>query len=491
MAGRVTLRFTLFFKRSLQALLIFSASVAAGSTLLIVFVSAPPELSRDKANVINDISRLNPISVRAVRQPRSVREVVAIIQESKGPISIGGARHSMGGQIGSEGTTHLDMRGLDQIISFDKTTRQITVQSGITWRKIQEAIDPEDLSIMIMQTYADFTVGGSISVNAHGRYVGYGPLVHSVLSIKVVLPDGRIVNASRKENVDLFSGCVGGYGGLGVIVEATLQLAENSKLERQVQLMKVADYPDFFAKNIRSHPGVVFHNADLYPDDYTEVRAISYVKTDKPLTVTDRLKPLHKDYRADRLAMWILSEMPFGNWLRKNWADPLTYKNPVVEWRNYEASYDAMELEPSSRERQTYILQEYFVPVERFGSFLPRMRSLFQEHRVNVINVSIRHAYPDTISLLNWAPTEVFCFVVYYKQGTSEEEKSRTQAWTRGLIDAVLMENGSYYLPYQIHGTREQFQKAYPRAKEFSRLKKQVDPANRFRNRLWDAYYAG
>ena len=43
-----------------------------------------------------------------------------------------------------------------------------------------------------MQTYANFTVGGALSVNCHGRYVGLGPLVLSVRSLKLALHDGSV-----------------------------------------------------------------------------------------------------------------------------------------------------------------------------------------------------------------------------------------------------------------------------------------------------------
>ena len=68
-------------------------------------------------------------------------------------------------------------------------------------------------------------------------------------------------------------------------------------------------------------------------------------------------------------------------------------------------------------------------------------------------------------------------------------ERERAAAWTRDLIDAALACGGRYYLPYQIHASREQFLAAYPRAPEFFALKQRVDPAYKFRNRLWDAYY--
>jgi FAD/FMN-containing dehydrogenase len=60
---------------------------------------------------------------------------------------------------------------------------------------------------------------------------------------------------------------------------------------------------------------------------------------------------------------------------------------------------------------------------------------------------------------------------------------------TRELIDQAISEGGAYYLPYQILATKEQFHAAYPRATEFIKLKGRVDPHNKFRNRLLDAYY--
>jgi FAD/FMN-containing dehydrogenase len=117
------------------------------------------------------------------------------------------------------------------------------------------------------------------------------------------------------------------------------------------------------------------------------------------------------------------------------------------------------------------------------------MSEIFIRHRVNVINVSVRHAKADSGSLMAWAREEVFAFVVYYKQKTDEIEKGRVAVWTRELIDAALSLQGSYYLPYQPHATIAQLHKAYPKAKELFALKQQFDPSGKFRNVIWDTYY--
>ena len=439
--------------------------------------------------LVNDVTQLNPIAVSAVMTPTSTQEIVEAVKRSDGPISVGGARHSMGGQIAIAGALHIDMRHFDKILDFSPSQKTIRVQAGTRWRQIQERIDPSNLSVAIMQSYANFTVGGSLSVNVHGRYVGLGPIILSVKSLEVVLPDGSLVEASPVQNADIFNGVIGGYGGIGVITEATFDLTDNVKIKRQDRTMPIAEYQRYFFDHVRTSSAAVFHNGDIYPSAYNTVRAITYVKTDDPLTVADRLRPDDASYRLDRLAFWMGSEWPFGKALRQHLVDPLRFRSEPVAWRNYEASYDAAELEPASRATSTYVLEEYFVPVNRFDDFVPYLREVFQRYGVNVVNVSIRHAKQDPASLLAWARTEVFGFVIYYKQGTSAAAQREVGSWTRELIDAALTVGGSYYLPYQVHATEQQFLRAYPRAREFFALKRRLDPTNKFRNGLWNKYY--
>ncbi|MEO6526244.1 MAG: FAD-binding oxidoreductase [Gemmatimonadaceae bacterium] len=459
-------------------------AIATGWGVSKVRVSRPA-----KPPTINDVTQLNPIVVAEVIAPTTVEEIVAAVKAHGGPISVGGGRYSMGGQTATPGALQIDMRRFNRVLAFDSVGRTITVQPGIRWRQIQERIDPANLSVKIMQTYSNFTVGGSLSVNVHGRYIGLGPLILSVRSLTLVLADGSLAEASPTANPELFYGAIGGYGGIGVIVEATLELADNVNVKRRREVLPVGQYAKYFASRIRDSADVVFHNGDIYPDDYATVSAVSYLRTAEPVTVPDRLIPQDRSYRLNRFVYSVISEWPFGKEIRQHVVEPLMYRGTVIEHRNYEASYDVADLEPSSREASTYVLQEYFVPVEHFDAFVPKMAAVFRKHDVNVINVSIRHALPDRGSLLAWAPREVFAFVVYYKQGTDTEARRAVGVWTREMIDSVLTVQGAYYLPYQPAATEAQFLSAYPRAPEFFALKQRMDPTSKFRNTLWDKYY--
>jgi FAD/FMN-containing dehydrogenase/uncharacterized membrane protein YhaH (DUF805 family) len=443
-----------------------------------------------KNTLVNDITGLNPVEVAKTIRPTSVEEIRKALAESTGPVSIGGGRFSMGGQIASPGSLHIDMRSLNQVLCFSPTERRIRVQAGIRWCDIQRFLDPHDLSVKIMQTYANLTVGGSLNVNAHGRYMGLGPLILSVRSIKLVLADGSLRTASPSENSELFYGAIGGYGGLGVIVEAELDVVPNTRVARVTKRLAVSDYLAHFRDAVRDNKKAVFHNADLYPPHFSKALSETWEETEKPVTQTNRLMVPRLSFPLERYLFWSISESLLGKWRREFIVDPLRFFRQKVHWRNYEAGIDLAELEPASRAKKTYVLQEYFVPIGQFDEFLPKMVEILQRHNVNVINISIRNARADSGSLLAWAREEVFAFVMYYKQGVTPHDCNRVGVWTRELIDAVLSVGGTYYLPYQAHATVAQFHRAYPRAREFFALKRKLDPEFRFRNALWDKYYA-
>jgi hypothetical protein len=62
---------------------------------------------------------------------------------------------------------------------------------------------------------------------------------------------------------------------------------------------------------------------------------------------------------------------------------------------------------------------------------------------------------------------------------------------TQELIDASLASGGRYYLPYRLHATVPQFERAYPQAKSFFGKKREHDPHEVFQNEFYLKYGGG
>lgn len=444
--------------------------------------------SPDDGPTVEDVARIDRTSVARIVRPRDPAHVAHLLADSRGAVSIGGARFSMGGQIAAPGSLHLDMRSMNRLVRLDTTRRTVRVQAGMRWRDLQDHLDPHDLAVKVMQSYGNFSVGGSVSVNCHGRYVGRGALVHTIRSLQVVSSDGALLETNRTLRPDLFAAVVGGYGGVGVVTEVELDLDTNTRIERRAARLDLADYPEFFAEHVRADPTAVLHNADLTPPDFDRPLAISWHRTQAPPSDPLRLTPTGLDYDRDQNLIWAASELPGRDALRERFLTRRVLEERPVVWRNREASLDAGSLEPRTRAMSTYLLQEYFVPVAAFAAFAREIAGILKANDTGALNVSIRHAPADAISHLSWAREEVFSFVLYHKQRQFADSDARAMAWTRRLIDAALAHGGTYYLPYRLHASLAQFRRAYPRADAFAQVKHTVDPRGRFRNRLWDRY---
>ena len=436
---------------------------------------------------ITDISKLTTTQVKTIEHPKTVARLRAVIRQADRPISIAGGRYSQGGQIASTQGIVIDTTKLNRIKKLDVRNKQITVETGITWREIQKYIDPYNLSVKVMQSYNDFTVGGSLSVNVHGRSMEYGQMIETVDSIKILLADGSLTTASRNEHYDLFSAAIGGYGLMGVIVEATLQLTENIKLQQKMEQLTIAEYTNFFFNKIKNDKNVVFHSATLYPNELQNIVSTTYYKTDKTLTITDRMQPYHRFFLKKMIEEQFLRRIQSLKKIRPKIEISRLEKEKVV-WRNYEMSYTVRSLEPLCRFPTTSVLQEFFIPVEKLTDFVDKLRMIVNRYNINLINVTIRHVPGNSESLLTYAAQESFAFVLYINILNTKSGQKYAKKWTQQLIDAAIALNGTYYLPYQLYATPKQLRNAYPNFDQLLTCKKEYDPQNKFSNRLLEKY---
>ena len=79
-------------------------------------------------------------------------------------------------------------------------------------------------------------------------------------------------------------------------------------------------------------------------------------------------------------------------------------------------------------------------------------------------------------------------FVMLFHQRRTHAAEKAMETLTGELIEVALKLGGTYYLPYRLHATPEQFHRAYPQAKEFFKMKREYDPKELFQNQFYLKY---
>lgn len=420
-------------------------------------------------------------------QPKATQELIDFVQKSKTCISIKGAGYSQGDQTKGKNCTQIDLKFLNKITFFDEAEKLITVQAGALWSDVQKYIDPYNLSVCVMQSYNDFSIGGSLSVNVHGRNVSHSQIIETIKSITILLADGSVKKANREENYELFRAAIGGYGLVGIILDVTLHLVENTPIKIDIQTMPLKDYKVFFEREIKDNPKVSLYNAKIYPHDFSRITNFTWYKTEKENATKIRLQKKKEWYLQDMIGAYIVRRIPLLNTFRPT-IEARHYQQYPIVYRNYEMGHSVNELKFLVNFPTTTILQEYFIPVDNFEKFVLQLEKIKKKYKINMINISIRFVRGNSKSLLAYAPTDSFAFVLYIDILHPFFRSKKAKNWTQKLIDATLDCGGTYYLPYALFATKKQFYAAYPRVAEFITFKKSIDPANKFSNTLWQKY---
>ncbi len=426
-----------------------------------------------------------PLVPRRKVTPQSLTELQSIIARASvnnQKLSLAGAGTSLGGQTVDAQALMIDLSKLNKMVHLDKNQKRVTVQAGMTWKQLLSFLNPLGLSVQAMQPYCDFSIGGSLAVNAYGQSLQNCMVCDSVESIKILMPNGSLVQVVPGD--ELFSLVIGGYGLFGIVYEVTLRVTDNIILQKNAQIISCTEYPNHFEKEVKHDPAVELHfgKFTIVPAKFlSELLVVTYKNTNQKADL-EPLEVQESSYVQKILSLvehdWVRRFRLFvdSNFFDKN---QQIAKNRVLA-RTLE--------DEKNKEKGIVIVQEYLLPCELFTAFVTFLKNRAQEYSINLLEVTVAYAKATKNCFLSSAPVESFVFRLLLRVEENEQSYNEVAYWTQIIIDKVTKLGGTYHLAYHLFAPRQLLKNAYPSFDGFVTCKKKYDPKELLINQFYRKY---
>lgn len=350
-------------------------------------LSSPAQLITYGSDALTSF-QVQPLAVVIPETQDEVIGTVRLCAQFETPFVARGSGTSLsGGSLPAEDGIVIALNRLNRIISVDPETRTAVVECGVINLDVSKAaaryglyFAPDPSSQLIC------TIGGNIAFNSGGAHcLKYGMTSNHILGLKIVLPDGEVVQLGGEsqefvgpDQIGLF---VGSEGLLGIALEATLRL-----------LPKPEAYKTILA---------AYHSLEAAGNAVSRVVAAGLlpgaIEIMDNLAIQAAQAAVQAEYPSDAAALLIVEldgeslvvDKEFSL-LKEVIENTGAYQIQIAEdedsrmkiWRGRKSAFSAV-----GRLSPDYIVQDGVVPRSKLGFALIEIERLGQKHHIKVANV--------------------------------------------------------------------------------------------------------
>ncbi len=387
---------------------------------------------------------------RHIGEPASEDELAAMVAQAARehlPVRVAGSGHSFTPVVATSGLL-LSLKAMQGVVGADLTRKRVAVRAGTKIGDIGRALKSMGLSLANQGDIDTQAIAGALSTGTHGTGITLGCLSTQAVGMRLVQPDGAILDFGVDESPEMMAAAQVAIGMLGVMSTVTLQVVDAYNLKEK-------QWRDDFEACMERHDDLAAGNRH-FGFFWCPVRESRHLYCLPDLAAVSPTKREHDV--CEMKVMNVTDEVPF--------ADQTTFERVA-----YSSEIYPIEYVPNFHEL------EYAIPVEHGKEALRQVRELMLTKHTNCIYpVEYRFVGGDSGMLSPYYQCASVTISVSGGPGVDY--------WNYlADVDAILRPYGARPHWGKLHfNTREDMPALYPRYEAFQAIRRRLDPEGRFLN---------
>ncbi|GBC03040.1 hypothetical protein RclHR1_04960004 [Rhizophagus clarus] len=384
-----------------------------------------------------------------------------------------GAGHSPSDLACTDGLM-INTDNFNKIIEIDLENKTVTVEAGIRLYKLNEELQKNGLALSNLGSISEQSIAGAISTATHGSGINFSNISSQVLGLTLLTASKGKINCSAEENEDIFKASLCSIGALGIILKVKIQCESAFKLESNQFPMRFND---------------ILNDLDSIIDSAEHVRFWYFPHTEnciiwKANKTTKESKPQEKNYFRNYIISYQLYQ--FLLYISRYLPSMLPLLNQKMF--NYNFSQEKQFIDDSYKQFNFDCLfpqytSEWAIPLENTKEALEKLYDWINHNKENVFvhfPVEIRFSDKDDIWLSPSYNRKV-CYIGIIMYRPYDKPVPYKKLWAE--FEKIMRSYGGRPHWAKAHTmTTIEFEKTYPKFKEFIKLQKSLDPNGIFLN---------
>lgn len=175
--------------------------------------------------------------------PADEDELAAVLKAATGRVRPVGSGHSFSPLVPT-GDTLLSVGRLQGLIDADPVARRATFGGGTLLSRTGEPLEKAGLALTNMPDVDYQTLGGLYATSTHGTGARFGSLSTQVTGLRLVTPEGEILDCDAHNHPEVFQAARTSLGALGVASRFTIQCRDAFRLRERQWIAPTEDLLD-------------------------------------------------------------------------------------------------------------------------------------------------------------------------------------------------------------------------------------------------------